>query len=165
MVLGSALRRRLLLLPNTNKVATRVDDCELAHTPRFVLHGVQTRCAGTGQISRLTLGVQGVDIRNSPVTLGAVLGRRYILVQKEVHRQVAFDQDGVTPEFIGPPSSDAKTQTLVERSGLTEIARRKDWDGDAGIHDCVPRERRPADARRDPTKRQSDAYAMSLCRR
>ena len=63
-------RTRLLrrfLLPNPNKIAIRVDDCELAHTPGFVLNAVQTRYTSAGKISSLTLSVQGVDVLHAPV--------------------------------------------------------------------------------------------------
>src|SRR6185295_17905615 len=120
------------------EIAIRIDDRELAHTPRLVLDRIQTRHAGAGQASRLTLRVQGVDVLDAPVTLRVVRGRREIRVSEEVHHEVAFSHDGVAAEFPGPPSRCVKTEPLVELPGFTEIAGRQDRDGDTRLHGLLP---------------------------
>lgn len=128
-VLGSAspaLGPARTQLTNPDQISIWINEREFSHAPRLFLHRGHARGASSRQTDPGAFSVYSLHVVHSPVALPIVLEWRELRVGKEMHAEIAPDQDRIATEFLWPPALCDKPEPLVELARFLEVSRRED---------------------------------------
>lgn len=110
-------------LTDADQVSIRVDDGELAKSPRLVLQRVHPWDTSAGQLARQTRPIEILDIHDSDVAAGGRLCGHEFTMGEKVQLNGASSQNGVPAiHFVGAA---LETKTPEERDGVDYRAARQ----------------------------------------